>query len=469
MRARRPISLMRRLMLALVLAFVLVQVVLTGYNYLRFKQSVSDHAALLRLAQAMVQGLRIIERPADAATVAATADIMINASRADPASNQGHALAPLWLELRAREGGQRVYASAALGDQPLLGQPGRVQAQTLQGRPYWVAQVDDPRWSLRLATVGLADTTALAWIASDLLPNLLIAFPFALLPVVLVVWRGLQPLSRLSAQLQQARGDDLSPLVVDDRYTEIRTVGVAFNEVLGRLRERLALERSRLQDTAHELRTPMAVMAAQAHWLLQAQTESERQAAHAGLQQAIDRASHLTRQLLVLAALDEARSAADTPPIDVAELCRHSLAAFSPRALAAGVELDLDSPDSLAWPLPPSAWQSMLDNLLDNALRYGPGRGGRVQVTLALQADGGLYLAVRDDGPGIQAAEQAHIFERFVRGRGQQAAGAEGAGLGLAIVRQAARSLGGEVSLAPGLAGSGVGFEVRLPAPVRRS
>lgn len=469
MGVRRPVSLMRRLMLALVLAFVLVQLVLTGYNYARFKHSVSDHAALLRLAQAMVQGLRIVELPSDAATVAATADIMINASRADPASNQGHALAPLWLELRAREGGQRVYASAALGEQALQGLPGRVQAQTLQGHQYWVAQVDDPRWSLRLATVGLADTTALAWIASDLLPNMLIAFPFALLPVVLVVWRGLRPLSRLSGQLQQARGDDLSPLVVDERYTEIRTVGVAFNAVLGRLRERLALERARLQDTAHELRTPMAVMAAQAHWLLQADNEVDRQAARAGLQQAIERASHLTQQLLVLAALDEARPAPDAQPVDVAELCRHSLAAFSPRALAAGVELDLDSPDSLAWPLPASAWQSMLDNLLDNALRYGARQAGRVQVTLARQDDGALCLSVRDDGPGIAQAEQAHIFERFVRGRGQQAAGAGGAGLGLAIVRQAARSLGGEACLGPGLAGRGVGFEVRLPGPQRRA
>jgi len=469
MGARRPVSLLRRLMLALGLAFVLVQLVLTGYNYARFKHSVSDHAALLKLARVMVQGLRIIEQPADAATVAATADIMLNASRADPASNQGHALAPLWLELRAREGGQRLYASAALGEQALLGQAGRVQEQRLQGRLYWVAQVDDARWSLRLATVGVADSTALAWIASDLLPNLLIAFPFALLPVVLVVWRGLRPLSQLSAQLQQARGDDLSPLVVDERYTEIRTVGVAFNAVLGRLRERLALERARLQDTAHELRTPMAVMAAQAHWLLQADSEADRQAAHAGLQQAIERASHLTQQLLVLAALDEARPAPDARPVDVAELCRQSLAAFSLRALAAGVELDLDSPDSLAWPLPASAWQSMLDNLLDNALRYGPRQGGRVQVTLARQDDGTLCLSVRDDGPGIAQAEQAHIFERFVRGRGQQAGGAGGAGLGLAIVRQAARSLGGEVRLGPGLAGRGVGFEVRLPGPQRRA
>ena len=173
--------------------------------------------------------------------------------------------------------------------------------------------------------------------------------------------------------------------------------------------------------------------------------------------------------LLVLAALDEARPAPDARPVDVAELCRQSLAAFSLRALAAGVELDLDSPDSLAWPLPASAWQSMLDNLLDNALRYGPRQGGRVQVTLARQDDGTLCLSVRDDGPGIAQAEQAHIFERFVRGRGQQAGGAGGAGLGLAIVRQAARSLGGEVRLGPGLAGRGVGFEVRLPGPQRRA
>lgn len=420
MGARRPVSLLRRLMLALGLAFVLVQLVLTGYNYARFKHSVSDHAALLKLARVMVQGLRIIEQPADAATVAATADIMLNASRADPASNQGHALAPLWLELRAREGGQRLYASAALGEQALLGQAGRVQEQRLQGRLYWVAQVDDARWSLRLATVGVADSTALAWIASDLLPNLLIAFPFALLPVVLVVWRGLRPLSQLSAQLQQARGDDLSPLVVDERYTEIRTVGVAFNAVLGRLRERLALERARLQDTAHELRTPMAVMAAQAHWLLQADSEADRQAAHAGLQQAIERASHLTQQLLVLAALDEARPAPDARPVDVAELCRQSLAAFSLRALAAGVELDLDSPDSLAWPLPASAWQSMLDNLLDNALRYGPRQGGGCRSRWPGRTTGPCASACAMTGPASPRRSRPTFLSALCEGGGSR-------------------------------------------------
>jgi two-component system, OmpR family, sensor histidine kinase QseC len=100
----------------------------------------------------------------------------------------------------------------------------------------------------------------------------------------------------------------------------------------------------------------------------------------------------------------------------------------------------------------------VLQNLLDNALRYVP-PGGCIEVSL--QARGlGWRLHVADDGPGILAHEQAQIFERFVRGREQ---GASGTGLGLAIVRQAVQRLGGQVRLLPGLHGGGVAFEVHVP------
>lgn len=107
-----------------------------------------------------------------------------------------------------------------------------------------------------------------------------------------------------------------------------------------------------------------------------------------------------------------------------------------------------------------AALQSIVANLLDNALRYG-GPGCTVQLTLSAGPAPGWSLTVQDDGPGIAPAEQARVFDRFYRGAGQAASGS---GLGLAIVRQAALRLGGSVAIGPGLAGRGVGLQLRVPA-----
>ncbi|GHC69674.1 hypothetical protein GCM10007320_03370 [Pseudorhodoferax aquiterrae] len=100
------------------------------------------------------------------------------------------------------------------------------------------------------------------------------------------------------------------------------------------------------------------------------------------------------------------------------------------------------------------------DFLAYNALHYG-GPGCTVQVTLSAGPAQGWSLCVQDDGPGIAPPERARVFDRFFRGAGQSASGS---GLGLAIVRQAALRLGGSVAIAPGLAGRGVGLQLRVPA-----
>lgn len=107
------------------------------------------------------------------------------------------------------------------------------------------------------------------------------------------------------------------------------------------------------------------------------------------------------------------------------------------------------------------AFQSILENLLHNAIRYVHD-GAQVVVTLRA-GDQGLTLSVADDGPGIPAAERPRVFERFYRGLGQEASGS---GLGLAIVMQAAHRMGGQVAIVEGLSpGRGVGFRVQLAHP----
>jgi signal transduction histidine kinase len=162
-------------------------------------------------------------------------------------------------------------------------------------------------------------------------------------------------------------------------------------------------------------------------------------------------------QLLTLARLDGAsRRAPET--LNVVDEVRDALIAVAPRAQTRGVELSLDAPDALTLTLDRVALHSVIDNLLSNAVTWAKA-GGRVQVRLADDAARGRWqLTVSDDGPGLPAADGHRVFERFQRGTDNPEAA--GCGLGLAIVRQAAHQLGGDVSHGPGLDGTGASFVV---------
>jgi len=268
---------------------------------------------------------------------------------------------------------------------------------------------------------------------------------------------SLKPLQRLADRVATRGPTDLSPLGLDAKYAEMKPLVTALESMLAQLRAKVERERAFVQDAAHEMRTPMAVISAEAHALAGAGSAEERTRAQAHLEHAIARASHLTQQLLDLASLDDAQRAQQRT-VDVAQLTRQVIAQAAPDAIAARIELRLEAPDSLVARIDVAAFQSVLENLLNNALCHA---SGATQVAVSLQADAGfLQLTAEDDGPGIAAAEREKVFERFYRGADAQAGGT---GLGLAIVRQAAVRMGGSVQAKAGLDGAGAGFHVRLP------
>lgn len=455
----------RKTLVARVVAVVVLAVALAGaavalLNYWQFKQAMATESGLQHLGRYLAPALAGVGNAQDAITTVRALETVFNASRREAAA-QGLALAPCLFQLRDDQH-QLLYSSPLLGPHMLLAQGPQVTEQDIAGQPYRVVQTDLPRWSVRIAEPQLADATVLQIIVNDLLPALLLALPVALLPIWLAVRQGLKPLQRLSAQLQARSPNDLGSVHADLQYAELNAVANAFNAVLDQLRDKMQREHAFVQDAAHELRTPMAVISAQAHLLVQAADNPERQQAQAGLEHAIERASHLAHQLLALAALEGGRAPAER--VDVAALLRNTLAALAPTAIARNMEISLEAPDQLFCTLDAAALQSIVQNLLDNALRYGRD-GGRIAISLhadhpAAATDGRqLRLLVADDGPGIPGAEQAHIFERFVRGSQQQVAGS---GLGLAIARQAALALHGHITLGPGLDGQGAGFTLAV-------
>lgn len=444
---------MQRVFFALVLAFILVWAALLAYIYLEFRQALAVDQGLKRVGRALTAALSELQDDDAQALLlmraTATEYSMLRVS--------GNPDGSLLIQLDRRDSG-RLFASSKLGAQVLAGEALRVIDQPVNGRNHWVYRSEAGPWTLHLAEPEITGAWVLERNARRVLPYLLLAFPIVLLPIWLAVRHGLRPLRRLADRIAARGGTDLSPTGIDPRYTELQPLVAALDHLLQQLRGKVARERAFVHDAAHELRTPMAVIAAQAHALAGASNARERTDAQAHLEQAIERASHLTQQLLALAALDEAQHP-QPRQADVAQLARRVLAQAAPQAMARGIELSLDAPDTLPARIDLLALQSILENLVSNAIRYGSD-GTQVVVTLACTADQ-IALSVEDDGPGIPEEHRERVFERFYRGAID---GESGSGLGLAIVRQAVIRMHGQIALTIGLRQRGAGFHLRLQA-----
>lgn len=449
-------SLSRRVVLALLVAFMLVWVVLVAIDMLAFKTAVARQQVLRPAAETLLETLA----GADAGGVALivrSSEVQFNRSR-QHAGLDG--VGDLLFRVESPDG-RLAYASAALVSLPIRSVAPEGGPVTVGGVVHDSIVVDSPAWRLWLLEPEVGTPTLLRWLSVEVFVPLLVAFPLVALPAWLAVRRGLAPLRALAARIAARAPFDVSPLGETPRHAELRPLVEAFETQLARTRDGIARERAFVQDAAHELRTPLAVVCAQAHRVARASTEADRDESRAALERAADRASHLVHQLLTLARL-EAGTARATTPVDLVEAARQVLIALAPRAETAGIEVSLRSPERLVVPADAGAVNSILENLVRNALAYCPA-GSEVEVVL----EGGEAepsVSVRDDGPGIPRADVPRLFERFERGAGVASAGT---GLGLAIVREAARRLGGDVAAGPGLAGRGVGFTVRWrpPAP----
>jgi signal transduction histidine kinase len=297
-------------------------------------------------------------------------------------------------------------------------------------------------------------------VSGNVLHQMTIAFPIILLTAWLAVFHGLRPLRRLSQAIAARGPATLSPVEIGARHAELQPLVTALDDLLMRLRHKVESEQLFVANAAHELRTPLAVITAQAHTLVKASTATEQVEAESRLNSAVERASHLIHQLLAVARLQMERPA-ELSTVDVTLLTEKELGNFVPAALERNIDISLSGPDKLLFVLEVHTFRSILQNLIDNAIRYGR-EGGNVVVELQLRG-GTLVLCVADDGPGISEPERERVFERFYRGTGRS--DARGSGLGLTIVKQAATRLNGRIQISPGLGGRGCSFVVEIQEP----
>lgn len=444
-------SLMRRTVAALLLAFVLVLLALLVHDYLETRQAYVQDLAIRHRAALWAPELAPLADANDAGRL-----LVVLARVNDRWRERTRQSRDAIHQLRDATGAVRA-AFPPTATAAFAAGPGPVTQQPVDGVTHWVVVQDAGPWRLVIAEPAEPLAPLLWRLADDILDKLLLALPLVLLPVGLALWTGLAPLRRLTARLAARDPQDLSPLAVLPPHRELRPLADAFERLLAQLRRKIDRERRFVQEAAHELRTPLAAVTTQAHVLAHADTPEARQRAEGVMVQMLQRASHLSQQLLDLALLDDDAGPARAQAVDLVPLLEQALAGASDTAVARGLELSLDAPDSAPAVLPLAAWQSVLHNLLDNALRYVPA-GGRIEVSLR-QDGGGLVLRVADDGPGLPPAWRERAFDRFWRAPGQQVSGS---GLGLAIVQQAARRLGGHITVEDGLGGHGIAFVLRV-------
>lgn len=284
--------------------------------------------------------------------------------------------------------------------------------------------------------------------------------PVALLVLVLSVLiraavnRALAPLDALGHDIRQRDEKDLQPIRTDNLPQEVAPLGLALNQLLERVTRLLTRQRQVLADAAHELNTPLAAVKLQAQLARRSQQE-ERGAALDELDRGIARSTHLVAQLLQMARLEADGRERRPVPVRLCQLAADTVAAFSARAEARGIDLGLDTCDAVEVMADPQDLQVLLDNLVDNALRHTP-PGSRVDLLVQRHADH-VELVVNDNGPGIAEADRQRVLERFVRLNPQEEA--TGSGLGLAIVAQIAQQNGGLLTLASSPPG---GLSVRV-------
>lgn len=272
---------------------------------------------------------------------------------------------------------------------------------------------------------------------------------------VMVWWgvgRGLRPLLRLHAEVGSRSSQNLKPLPEQEIVAEVRPLIHAFNELMARLDEALIVQRRFIADAAHQLRTPLSGLKTQADLALCLDDPAEIRHSLKQMRTAADHAAHLANQLLVLARAEPgAQNPASMTQLNLAELTRNITEYWALNALHKKIDLGFEEVGSDFYIRGNALLLGeMLNNLIDNALRYTQS-GGCVTVRLK-RIEETVMLEVEDNGPGIPKNEREQVFERFYRILGSDQ---EGCGLGLSIVREIAYRHGGEITLLSGTAGCG--------------
>ncbi|AEG94596.1 ATP-binding protein [Ramlibacter tataouinensis] len=335
-----------------------------------------------------------------------------------PSLAAGLAASPGFADLRVDGTGWRAYASA----------PGRA------GQRVQVLQSGEFRRKLAAEKAGAA------------VAPVMILLPLA----ILILWgvagaisREVQAIGRAAAEQNE---NNIAELPLARVPCEIAPLVHSFNGLLTRLRDAFTAQRRFVQDAAHELRTPITAVALQLENVRCDLPPGVCAQSFAQLEAGVARAQRLVDQMLKLSRQQDVSAQEAPAAVDLQAQLHESINALIALADQRGIDLGLVAPEQSLPPMVLRCGQgdlrSVLDNLIENALRYAP-VGGVVDVRLSCEA-GRAVVEVVDTGPGIPPDQLHRVFDRFFRVPGN---GARGSGLGLAIAQAAAQRCGLRITL----------------------
>ncbi len=331
---------------------------------------------------------------------------------------------------------------------------------TLNHQPWRVYTTSDPKthYTVMIAEHIYYRQALENRLTQDSIYIMLLSYPFLALLIWFIVGKALHILKRVTSEVSHRAPSYLQPFNLTAVPSEIVPLVQALNHLFGRLRDAFEREKRFTGDAAHELKTPLAAISAQAQAALKAAQNNDREALIKILE-GVNRSNHVIQQLLTLSRMVPEATTQDFTKVKLARETADIAAMLAPEAIQKNIELEFLSPDSTATIYGnATAIGILIRNLIDNAIRYTP-RDGWVKIDIKETATH-VTLIVVDSGPGIPAELRERVFERFYRILGNESTGS---GLGLGIVQQIAKLHDAEVLLLTPENQSGLEVQVIFP------
>ena len=305
----------------------------------------------------------------------------------------------------------------------------------IDGESWRTYRADGTQAIVQIAQPESARSNTITEFSVRLLVPLVLQIPLLILVAWVSVWRGLKPLDHLSQAIALRRPDALSGIDSADQPLELQPLVTTLNDLLKRLNAALQQQRHFVADAAHELRTPIAALQLQLDLLKRATQPGDRDRAIAQLHNGLQRATHLTQQLLSIARAESNSGQAPHQIIHLSAAIESILERHLPLARARQQDMGVTRLEAVSICCARADIEAVLDNLVSNAIRYTP-CGGRIDLTV-YRDNTDAVIEIIDSGPGIPIAERARVFDRFYRVLDQSFGtdNIEGSGLGLAIVK----------------------------------
>lgn len=259
--------------------------------------------------------------------------------------------------------------------------------------------------------------------------------------------RALAPVAEMTDKARSMTADRLDErLAVENPNDELGRLATVFNDLFARIKRSFEQLKRFTSDASHELRTPLTSIRSVGEVALREDIEPQAYRDTIGsMLEEVDRLTHLVDCLLVLSRADAGPLRLELSEVDLSELVREAASDLAVLAEEKSQTVSIEADEPVTASADRMILRHAVLNLLDNTIKYSPENG---EIRIAARGDpAGATISIRDNGPGIPAADRERIFDRFYRVERARSRGMGGVGLGLSIARWAVEAHGGRIEL----------------------